>query len=196
MKKTLQLICPICSHRFSVQHYSSYNLQEEGNLSKILDDSWIKHECPNCKREIIVIDAMVFHDMDKRLMLFYFPENSGSNESHDQLVRNYNYPSNYTIRIVEGRYNNFKEKILVLEYGMNDYAVEIYKLNIILSKYKMNDIYESHLLFNNSQPQGFVMYQKNGKPIIEKFDANEYETCARKALAITDSVRVHYSLIS
>lgn len=195
MKKTLQLICPVCSHQFSVQHYSSYNLQEEGNLSKVLDDSWIKHECPNCKREITVIDVMVFHDMGKRLMLFYFPENSGSKENHEHFVKKYDYPSNYTIRIVEGAYNDFKEKILVLEYGMNDYAVELYKLNIISTKYKMNDIYESHLLFKNSEPQGFVMYQKTGKPIIEKYDSNEYEACVKK-MAATDSVRVHYSLMS
>lgn len=197
MKKTLQLVCPVCGHHFSDEHYSSYNLQEEnGDLSKILNDSWIKHKCPKCNSEISVIDAMVFHDMKKGLMIYYFPGNSGTTEIHESFVKKYNYPSNYTIRIVEGKYNDFKEKILLFEYGINDYAVELYKKDIILKKYKTNDIYEAHLLFDKySIPQGFVMYQKDSKPIIERFDANEYESYVEKTTKLSSMLRVHYSLI-
>lgn len=197
MKKTLKLVCPVCGHQFSDEHYSSYNFQEENNdLSKILNDSWIKHKCPKCNSEISVIDMMVFHDMKKGLMIYYFPENSGTMESHELFVKKYNYPSNYTIRIVEGKYNDFKEKILLLEYGMNDVAVELYKKDIISKRSEMNDVYEAHLLFDkNSLPQGFVMYQKETKPIIEKFDENKYKSYAKKTSRFSNTMYVHYLLM-
>lgn len=195
MKKTLSLTCPVCGATFSVDHFSSYNLQEEGNdLSPIKTDAWVHHECPKCKNAITVLDIMVFHDMAKKLMIFFFPENSGTLEQHQTFVDKYDYPKGYTIRIVEATYNDFKEKILIFENGLNDCAVELYKSVIVNEKLKDTSIREAHILFDKqSIPQGFAFYTDSSPSICEAFDPSTYRKYIRKSRKYQKNRLVHYS---
>lgn len=198
MKKSLNLNCPLCGSNLIVEHFSSYNLQEEGHsIDSILNDSWIQHKCKNCNNYITVYDIMMFHDMKIKTMVFFFPKNSGSYEEHQKLIKKYKYPLNYTIRIVEDSYNNFKEKILIFENGLNDCAIEMYKSIIILEKFHNQVIQEAHVIFDgNSIPIGFAFYGDLDKPICVPFDEILYKKCLSKSKKFRKNKIVHYSLMN
>lgn len=196
MKKVLNIKCPFCGANISIEHYSSYNLQEEGNsIDKILNNSWIQHICKKCKNYITFYDNMIFHDMARKLMIFFFPNKS----SYEQInfVEEYDYPANYTIRIVEGIYNDFKEKILIFENGLDDCAIELYKAKIISEKLDSKKVREAHIIFDEkSLPMGFVFYTDLEKPLCVIYDDSKYEECLLESNKYGSNYTVHYSLMN
>lgn len=197
MKKIININCPCCNSFLTVEHFSSYNFQEEGNsLSAILNDSWIMHKCKQCNNYVTVHDIMVFHDMEKKILIFYFPNTNCTYYEQKKIIKQYKYPKDYTIRIVNGLYNDFKEKILIFEYGLNDKAIEFYKAQIILEKINSSNLREAHLIFDeDSLPLGFAFYLNNDNPIYIPFDNEKYEMYVLETKNDKHNELVHYSLI-
>lgn len=182
--------CPLCGKEMEVDKYKTYNFQlENENLQPILDNSWMEQECLYCHQMFNISRIAIFHDMKKKTMYFYFPEGSGDKKEHVTFVEQLDIPVDYTLRIIENSYAAMKEKILILEYGLNDIACEIYKNNI---RKKLLDLGSNpkdiRVVFKDGAAQAIAIFGIEEKPIIELFNDNEY----RKALDIAKNIKNKY----
>lgn len=182
--------CPCCGEKMEVDKYRTYNFQlENENLQPILDDSWMEQECRYCHQIFNISRIAIFHDMKKKAMYFYFPEGSGDKKDHITFIKQLDIPVDYTLRIIEHSYASLKEKILILEHGLDDVACEIYKKSIrkkfIALGSNPKDI---RLVFKEGAAQAFAIFGIEEKPIIELFDDNEYS----KALDIAKNIENKY----
>ncbi len=175
-KKRLTVICPQCNNSFSVEHFSSYNVQVEGHgIEPILDDSWVLHECPVCHTIIPVLDTIVFHDMEKELLLFFFPTEAEIPDERLEFINNLKVPNDYTVRMVEKDYAVFKEKIMILESGLSDLGCELYKLKA-KKQLSITDPCVCRIVFGDClTPKGIVFFLEGQKPKATIFDDNAYQ---------------------
>ncbi|MDO4271262.1 MAG: CpXC domain-containing protein, partial [Eubacteriales bacterium] len=87
----------------------------------------------------LVVHACLYHDMSNQFMVWLWPEQEAAPKAEfDPLA-------GYTLRIVENL-NSFREKINLLERGLDDRAVEIMKLLLFTQLTRDLDVVE--LLFH------------------------------------------------
>ncbi len=175
-KTTKTVLCPSCQKPINIDVFSSYNFQEENcDIDPLLSDEWISHKCPNCGNTFIFLDVTIFHDMEKKFIVFFFPKGDFPIEDSINVVNKAGIPSDYTIRIVKDSYASFKEKILVLESGLNDLACEIYKWQIV-EDYNLNPNCELRIVIKEDLvPKGVVVLSGAQKPLAVPFDMNLYK---------------------
>ena len=66
--------CPECDYQNNVDVYESVKVTIDPDLKeKILDDSFRKFVCENCKFESILEYGFMYHDMDKKILIVYNP---------------------------------------------------------------------------------------------------------------------------
>lgn len=187
-EKNIAVMCPSCVKEYKTNVLDFFNLQSEGgDLSPILTDSLVKRTCAHCGFTGLLNSPLVFFDMEKKFALFFFP---GMQKSEKAVVEQINNTmkqkpmENYLFRIVKGNYNDFKEKILQLESGLDDRICEAYKYTLK----KINEgISEIHIDFENLTPLGFVALLSDGREwstgfhpefyqLIEKFYDNKFNS--------------------
>jgi len=138
--RTVDWACPKCSTKCKITIWNSINVDLDPELKdKIFSDELFIWECPECGQKTLVPQNFLYHDMGRKFMLFFnfFDERekdekryatpqhpNESNESNDLP-----WMEGYTLRSVYGLLN-LKEKIFILEHGLNDIAVERQKYMI------------------------------------------------------------------
>lgn len=93
--------------------------------AKVQDLSLFRWKCPNCGTTMLVEDPCLYHDISGQFMVWLAPDGKKPETGHfDPLA-------GYTLRYVDDL-NAFREKIQILERGLDDRAVEIMKLILFL----------------------------------------------------------------
>lgn len=133
MKKNIEFKCPECHESFYADIYPSINVQmDEGLKNKVLSGQLFDFECTHCHSTFHVPYPVLYHDMEKKLLIQFTQEAdlSKTKEVLDRVEKR----EDYTIRIVDS-YRNWIEKILIYENGLDDRIMELYKL-LVLSQYE------------------------------------------------------------
>lgn len=107
---------------------------------KIQDLSLFRWTCPNCGVTSLVEDPCLYHDIANQFMVWLSPDGEKPEAGEFDPL------SGYMLRYVEDM-NAFREKINVLERGLDDRAVEIMKLVLFLQLQHDLDVVE--LLFHD-----------------------------------------------
>ncbi len=131
--KTYVIKCPQCQADVTVEQPASINVQNNPEYkNQILSGLLFQKKCPECGQHIQVVSRIAYHDMEKRLMLYFRPITSQEElKSFDyEAIRsaiedNFKAP-NYSIRVVT-TVNELMEKIKIAEFGLNDGVIEIAK---------------------------------------------------------------------
>ncbi|MGN0475269.1 MAG: CpXC domain-containing protein [Acutalibacteraceae bacterium] len=131
--KTYVIKCPQCQADVKVEQPASINVQNNPEYKAlILTGKLFQKTCPHCGQGIQVVSRIAYHDMEKRLMLYFRPITSKEElKSFDyEAIRsaiedNFKAP-NYSIRVVT-TVNELMEKIKIAEFGLNDGVIEIAK---------------------------------------------------------------------
>lgn len=136
MEKKIKLVCPECSQEFNTDIYTSINVQLDKDMkTKVLSGKLFDIECEHCRSKFHIPYPVLYHDMEKKLLIQYTEEKDL--ESSKDVLKNANVGADYTVRIVDNE-RDWIEKILICDSGLDDRIMELYKL-LVLSQYEDAD---------------------------------------------------------
>lgn len=125
------ITCPKCHQEGDFEYWSSINVDLNPELKeKIFNEEIFIWTCPKCGATVYVPFGTLYHDMKNHFMIFFSHEDP--EESKYELFEMPNgigIEKGYTFRAVYGIFN-FKEKIMILENGLNDISIEKLKYTI------------------------------------------------------------------
>jgi CpXC motif protein len=133
-RTTIPINCPACgrAHKFGAWQSLNVTLDPQ-EKPRLLDGSLTRFTCEGCGHHADVVYPLLYHDMEKQLMLWLLPEGGGEDHGDksvpDELtpaMRKSLGPS-YTYRRV-GSHNALREKIYVFDSGLDDRVIEVVKL--------------------------------------------------------------------
>lgn len=128
-----KITCPRCQTEGEFDFWSSINVDLDPELKKkIFNEEIFTWVCPNCGAKVFIPFGTLYHDMTHKFMIFFSHEEGESDNQYDSLEipQALGIDERYIFRSVFGL-NNLKEKILILENGLNDVAVEKLKYVIV-----------------------------------------------------------------
>lgn len=145
MAKMVKIQCPHCKNESERTPLSSINVDRNPEMrAKIQDLSCFRWRCPVCGATSLVMDPCLYHDLANQFMV-WLRDDKPESADFDPLA-------GYTLRWTTD-FNAFREKINILERGLDDRAVEVMKY-LLLAQLK-NDLDVVELLFhelNERQP--------------------------------------------
>ncbi len=119
-----EIICSNCQAKGEFDLWDSMNVDLDLELrEKVFNDKAFIYTCPKCGHQKGIPYGTLYHDMTHHFMLFFdfFKPDDYDYEPVD--IPNLPGNDNYIYRHVTGLYR-LKEKILILEKGLNDVAIE------------------------------------------------------------------------
>lgn len=118
--------CPHCGKESARRALTSINIDKNPEMREAVRDlSCFRWTCPNCGVTSLVVDPCLYHDMSGQFMVWLSPEGTKPEDA------DFDPLSGYTMRYVDDL-NSFREKIAILERGLDDRAVEIMKLLLFM----------------------------------------------------------------
>ena len=131
--KNYTIKCPQCNADVKVVRPAIINVQNNPEYkAKVLTGELFGEACPNCGQGLQVVSRIAYHDMEKRIMIYFRPITSQEElKTFDyEAIRsaiedNFKAPG-YGIRVVT-TVNELMEKIKIAEFGLNDGVIEIAK---------------------------------------------------------------------
>lgn len=130
-----QVKCPRCHYDSPMTVWNSINVNLDPELKeKLLEGELYHWKCEVCGLEIDVPFGTLYHDMEHKFMLFFSLRKEDENKYNGIEIP---FPmgkssKNYTFRSVFGM-DELREKIGILESGLNDIAVERMKFFLKLN---------------------------------------------------------------
>lgn len=174
MAKHEKFTCPHCKNERERTVLERINADQTPEMrERVRDLSCFEWRCPVCGKLTLIVDPCLYHDMSNQFMVWLSPDGEVPDASgFDPL-------SGYTLRWVESP-NAFREKIAVLESGLDDRAIEIMKLLLAIQMQKSFDIVE--ILFHAyDERTGSIRFAAVLSDGAEQYAAMQGETYARIA---------------
>ena len=130
--------CPRCNAESAFTVWQSLNVTLNPNEKQsLMSGELLRFTCPGCGAVTQFVYPLLYHDMERRLMLWMIPDNAdGTQAAPDTSVPapgevGGGIEPGYTARVVSSP-NELLEKILVFEAGLDDLALEMFKIVINL----------------------------------------------------------------
>lgn len=120
--------CPHCGAVIKTQMSEEICADENPNLrASVLDETLFDWKCPECSYEAQLVYPCLYHDKSKNFMIYVVPNGCDCALESVDVSESFPQLSGVTKRVVSSL-TGLKEKILIFEAGLNDYAVELVKL--------------------------------------------------------------------
>ena len=133
-RTTIPITCPACGRAHKFAAWQSLNVTlDPHEKPRLLDGSLTRFTCEGCGHNADVVYPLLYHDMEKQLMLSLLPEGGGKGQGDrsdpDELPPEMRKTlgAGYTYRRV-GSHNELREKIYVFDGGLDDRVIEVVKL--------------------------------------------------------------------
>lgn len=121
--------CPKCGTEGEFRIWDSINVDLDPELKeKLLSGELYEWTCPHCGEKFTLPFGTLYHDMKHQFMIFFSPfEGEADRYQPIDIPRQpFGLDEEYTIRSVYGLLN-LREKISILEAGLDDVAIERFK---------------------------------------------------------------------
>lgn len=124
--------CPECGSRGRFFTPESVNATlSPQQRAGVLDRTLFVWECPECGTPLVVDAPFLYHDMRRRFLIRYCPQDADEAEFSDAVERAGIFEgSGYTLRAVES-YEELIEKIVIFEHDLDDRVAELCKLALL-----------------------------------------------------------------
>ena len=136
MEKTVEkdITCPKCSQTGSFTAYKSINSVHDPELTEKLKNlSLYDYICPHCNTRVTVDYGLLYHDMDKRIMIYYKRKESEAQKAADMFLGRGVYDvaedlqGKYLYRVVRTK-RQLREKIAIFDANLDDRYMELSKM--------------------------------------------------------------------
>lgn len=129
MSSIQKINCPQCDNPQDFEIWESVNVKLDPNLKeKILNRHLLAFKCNKCGQKTVFVYPLLYHDMDKKFMIYLVPEDEYNEEQFEKL--DFGIPEFlaklYQYRIVFS-IDELIEKILIFDEGFDDKVMEIFK---------------------------------------------------------------------
>ncbi|MCY1715149.1 CpXC domain-containing protein [Caproiciproducens galactitolivorans] len=183
--------CPHCGAVVKTQVHPELEAGEDPELRlRVLDETLFDWKCPECGYEAQLVYPCLYHDKSKNFMVYVVP--NGGCRSLDSVKVGEAFPQlcGVTKRVVVSP-AQLKEKILIFEAGLNDFAVELVKLAVtdVAAKKHGKVVTDGYFCYADEAENriGFSFFLKgNQEPVQQRTRMDVY----KKSLEITQSVGV------
>lgn len=139
MAKRAKVACPHCKNESERTPLTSINVDRNPEMrAKVQDLSCFRWRCPSCGATSLIMDPCLYHDLAGQFMV-WLCEDKPESADFDPLA-------GYVLRWTTD-FNAFREKISILERGLDDRAVEIMKYLLLAQIGRDLDVVE--LLFHD-----------------------------------------------
>lgn len=133
MRQNVKIKCPVCETEINREVETRINTQKNPELKRaLLTGSLQQFECAECGAKRQIQSELLYHDPNKKYMIFNIPNLNKRNEQAEIMVNNAIKEegvdvSDYTLRMV-AHFPDLVEKTQLFDLGYDDREVEIVKL--------------------------------------------------------------------
>lgn len=127
--RTISALCPKCGKPSDVEAFYSINTADSPELKeKVKNGSLFIWECPSCGAHNLIRTDLLYHDPDKKLMVWLLPEGEESllKDKGQQIEDAVSSLGGYTLRRVKDA-GSLVEKVNIFDADLDDMVVEICK---------------------------------------------------------------------
>jgi hypothetical protein len=187
-----KITCPKCQKDSEFVMYDSVNVSlDPEDKEKIIDGSLFLFKCPECGAEVHVEYGVLYHDMDKQLMIQTCsdPESAANAPAINEPMKKFaNLMADYKFRTVVGS-RRLSEKVRIFDAELDDFAVEIFKAWI----WRSIDG-EKELFFDNIEDGKleFVVCFDDGRCHGFHVPYEDYEKCKKLADSLPNKEQLQY----
>lgn len=138
--------CPKCEQKSMTEFVCSVNTENEPTIrEKLFDESFFRWKCVKCGYTTKMLHPLLYSDIPHQFMVYYIPNVERSRIVDERLELEYADLSDIRKRVVPS-INAMKEKIVLLENGYDDLAVELAKLAVaeVVAKSTGQNVYEGY----------------------------------------------------
>lgn len=149
--------CPQCSAKNEVHVYKSVNAQEDLKLrEQILTGQLFDFYCPYCEHRARLYYPCLYNDVKNRFMIYFIPDIEKGQMVDRTVEMDFPDLPRITKRIVP-TFNEFKEKILIFEAGLDDMAMELTKAAVTEAVHRKKDEDMSECYFSQYDKENNIL---------------------------------------
>lgn len=120
--------CPKCGAAVRTRMWPGICVQDSPELrARVLAETLFDWKCPDCGYEAHFLYPCLYHDRDRKFMVYLAPNGSTGEFQPVDVSRTFPQLCGVVKRVVSTQ-AEMKEKILIFEAGLDDRAVELVKL--------------------------------------------------------------------
>ncbi|MCR5637156.1 MAG: CpXC domain-containing protein [Clostridiales bacterium] len=129
--ETKKVTCPHCQKQQNIVVYPSINITLNPEIKDdVISASIFTKLCKYCGGSFEIRHPVLYNDMERRFLVYYIPDIDSSRIIDTALEEDYD-SLKYVKRRIVPDYDTFREKIHILESGLDDMAIEITKLAVL-----------------------------------------------------------------
>lgn len=179
-----EITCPKCGKKTPFLVWDSINTMKDPEMKeKVRNDEAFRFHCAECGASALLNYNFLYHQQEDKVLIYVSADGEDASEMAQILDQRGNAFDGYRKRIVRS-YNEFKEKLLILDAGFDDRIVEIIKSSVwdnVEAHYKDKKIDEIYFATNDDGVHGFLFRRAGEMVASMEFDESLYK-------AIYDSV--------
>lgn len=120
-------VCSKCGRTTEITVYKSINTADDPSLKeKVRNGSLFLWECPRCGTVNLARHETLYHDPEKKLMLWLVPDGTISPTQMQAITNHTRAMGGYTLRLVRDM-GELMEKVLIFDAGLDDAVLELCK---------------------------------------------------------------------
>ena len=168
--------CPQCGEDGPLTMWTSINVAQDPDAHRRVEDlSIFEWTCPNCQKTSLVLHPCLYHDVANEFMIWFAPDGEIQDNTTD-----FSQLDHYTLRTTHTP-NEFREKVNVLERHLDDRALEMTKLILIMQLSRDNvDVVD--VVFHSIDTSGrfvFVLVHPDGAEQYLRLPPTTYQKLAQ-----------------
>ena len=168
--------CPQCGEDGPLTMWTSINVAQDPDARRRVEDlSIFEWTCPNCQKTSLVLHPCLYHYVANEFMIWFAPDGEIQDNTTD-----FSQLDHYTLRTTHTP-NEFREKVNVLERHLDDRALEMTKLILIMQLSRDNvDVVD--VVFHSIDTSGrfvFVLVHPDGAEQYLRLPPTTYQKLAQ-----------------
>ncbi|MCM1497850.1 MAG: CpXC domain-containing protein [Clostridium sp.] len=190
-------MCPECGRIIEFDVWESIEIPYDAEQKeKVLDNTFFRVSCHNCRISFPVAYPCVYNDLEQRYLIWIAPK-LDEKEQADILNHNRKLKSDAALRLAQNAYtfrivrnsNELREKIRIFDEGLDDRLLETLKLVYVPSIRKEigAETVITGLYFDKHPKSGeyqWVVLAAKREPLVGRIDMSIYEDMKEKMEAI------------